>query len=95
MDGVQFVCFPLVSCVLGDLSEVPSSNPRSRTLIPVFSSRSSVDLALLFGSAIHSELISVFGEQQGPSFSHLLWEAKVSVPFAHPCGLLTWPLQQF
>lgn len=63
--------------------------------IPVFSPGSSVDLALLFGSAIHSELISVFGEQQGPSLAHLLWEAGVSVPFAHPSGLLTCPLRQF
>ena len=55
--------FSLVSCVFGDLSKMPLSNPRSRTFISVFSSRSSVDLALLFGSTIHSELIFVFGEQ--------------------------------
>uniref|UniRef100_A0ABI7XDA3 Secreted protein n=1 Tax=Felis catus TaxID=9685 RepID=A0ABI7XDA3_FELCA len=63
----QFM-FPFVSLVSGD---VPSKNllwPRSKRLLPVFSSRILMVFCLTFRSFIHFEFIFVYGVKKWSSF---------------------------
>ena len=67
MKSQQFI-FAFVSLVFGDVSSKKLLWPRSKNLLPVFSSRILVDSYLTFRSCIHFGFIFVYGVRKWSSF---------------------------